>query len=178
MTLMQEKRYDRITIQDIIDRADVGRSTFYAHYQDKEDLLVTSFGEMLDALVHHLALSPRQGASIIPCRELFQHVQAQEAVYKALVWGRGAELLFQKGQAHLSQTIERRLTSRLGPGHTPPVPLPIVADYISGALFNLLRSWLDQRMPHSPEHMETIFEQMVMPGVWTALGVERLPKFD
>ena len=39
MSLMQEKRYDDITVQDIIDRANVGRSTFYANYQDKEDLM-------------------------------------------------------------------------------------------------------------------------------------------
>jgi AcrR family transcriptional regulator len=48
--LMLEKRYDAITIQDLLDRADVGRSTFYSHYRGKDDLLLRSFGRMLELL--------------------------------------------------------------------------------------------------------------------------------
>jgi AcrR family transcriptional regulator len=51
--LMLEQRYDEITVQNIIDRANVGRSTFYAHYLDKEDLLISDFTRVLDALSQH-----------------------------------------------------------------------------------------------------------------------------
>ena len=50
MSLMQEKPYDAITVQDIIDRADVGRSTFYSHYRDKEDLMVSGLLHLMDIL--------------------------------------------------------------------------------------------------------------------------------
>src|SRR5689334_24059575 len=46
LALVAEKGYDRVTVQDVLDRADVGRATFYAHFRDKDDLLVSGFDEL------------------------------------------------------------------------------------------------------------------------------------
>jgi AcrR family transcriptional regulator len=43
MSLILEKKYESITVQEILDRADVGRSTFYMHFRDKDELLVSGF---------------------------------------------------------------------------------------------------------------------------------------
>jgi AcrR family transcriptional regulator len=171
IALMLEKRYDKITVQDIIDRADVGRSTFYAHYRDKEDLHQSSFAEMLEALTHHLRESDTGSHRLVPSLELFRHVQQQHHLYKALVPGRGVELLFKTGHDYISRIIERRLAAHLPEQQTPTVPLPVVANYVAGALVTLLKWWLDHQMSYSPERMDEIFQQLVMPGVWATLGI-------
>jgi AcrR family transcriptional regulator len=45
IALILEKPFDSITVQDVLDRAGVGRSTFYAHYKDKDDVLISEVDE-------------------------------------------------------------------------------------------------------------------------------------
>ncbi|MGW0357525.1 MULTISPECIES: TetR/AcrR family transcriptional regulator [Nocardia] len=75
--LMIERPYDRITVQDILDRADVGRSTFYAHFRSKDDLLVVSGTEFLRA-----ALARRSGD---PIRTIIELAEGHREVYRALL---------------------------------------------------------------------------------------------
>lgn len=169
IALLQEKRYDRITVQDLIDRADVGRSTFYAHYRDKEDLLISEFARVLDELGRHLG-GGAGDERLVPSLELFRHVRDHHDLYRALLRGGGAELLFARGHAHLREAIAGRLAALPAAGRTPAVPSAIVADYLAGALLTLLRWWLDRGMPHPPEEMEAIFLRLALPGVQAALG--------
>jgi len=165
---MQEKRYEAITVQDIIDRANVGRSTFYAHYQDKEDLFVSEF----QAALGHLLSQIEQGGAgdqIIPALPLFRHFQQHRHLYQALVWGRGLDTLYRASRGILTQTIERRL-AQMAADRPLSVPPEIVSDYLAGALLNLTQWWFDNHTPYSPERMAEIFQQLVMPGIWTAFA--------
>ncbi|MFL5802066.1 MAG: TetR/AcrR family transcriptional regulator [Roseiflexaceae bacterium] len=170
--LMLERRYDEITVQDIIDRANVGRSTFYAHYLDKEDLLVSGFTQVLDALRQHME-QHKQGDWRTPpgLAFFFQHVQTHHQLYKALVRGGGIELLYKKGHERLRQNIEQHLVALVPAGQTPAAPLALVADYMAGAILTMLRWWLDNGMPYPPEQMDAMFQQLVLPGVQATLGI-------
>jgi len=69
--LMTEKGYDAISIKDIIERANVGRSTFYSHYVDKDDLFVSQMDQVMDMLSHH----PQERRNpFFPSLGLFQHI--------------------------------------------------------------------------------------------------------
>ena len=171
--LIQEKRYAAITVQDICDRANVGRSTFYAHYQDKDDLLASNFQEVMDSLGSQIQL--HEGKFVFPVTPLFQHIQEHHHLYKALVWGGGFDVLLRAGQRQWRAQIEAQLVSLLDEGRQPVLPLEVVTAYFSGALQSLLLWWLEHKMPYSPEHMGEMFQQLVMPGVNAALIVQRSP---
>jgi AcrR family transcriptional regulator len=173
IALMQEKRYDSITVQDIIDQANVGRSTFYAHFQDKEDLAVSMLVHMLDMLTQTFEESASADKRFFPTLELFRHVQENHAVFKALMGGHGMDLFFQKGQIYWSQRIEAHFRARFPEGQEFAVPLPVICSYIAGAFVVMLKWWLDNKLPYSPERMDEIVHQLMMSGVQSALGVEQ-----
>jgi AcrR family transcriptional regulator len=161
--LMAEKRYDAITVQEILERANVGRSTFYTHYYDKEDVLATSVERMLDALRRQVEANAGDEGPLVPSLALFRHVASHYHLYEALVRGRGAEVLFQRIAGDVTRTIEAELNARpsqLGPS---PVPIPIVATHVAGTLLTLLLWWLERRMPYPPEAMDTYFQHLLGP---------------
>jgi AcrR family transcriptional regulator len=164
--LMQEKRYDAITVQDILDRANIGRSTFYAHYQDKEDLLESSLEKVLDQFVEHIEY---KGQPILSTEAFFQHVKEHEHLYKAMVWGRGVDMLFDKGQAQLSRKIEAHLAAQVEGQAAPSIPLPVVATFLSGAFLTLLKWWVEQKMLYSPQQMSEMYYRLTMFGTLSVL---------
>jgi AcrR family transcriptional regulator len=169
IALIQEKHYEAITVQDICDRANVGRSTFYAHYQDKDDLLAGNFQQMMERLGSQVAWQDSQFR--LPVAPLFRHVQEHHHLYKALVWGGGFDVLLRAGQQQWRAQIEEHLTASLPPERRPAIPLEVITVYLAGALQALLLWWLERKMPYTPERMDEMFQQLVMPGVAAALRV-------
>lgn len=159
--LMSAKGYNAITVSDIIEHANVGRSTFYAHYRDKDNLLVSEFARVVDVLSLH---SPRNAAGnlFFPSLGLFQHVGEQHKLYKALVWGSGTDLPFKYMQRLLSEKIEQGLNES---GRKFDIALPILANFLAGSFLTLLRWWMDNKMLYSAEQMDEIFQKLTMPGI-------------
>ena len=172
ISLMKEKRYNSITVQDIIDRADVGRSTFYAHYQDKEDLVNNNLEEMMEELSQPLTGLNLDSQQIIPGLALFEHIQENRHVFEAMGGGQGLDMLLEKGLFYWEKRVEAQLQSLLTEGQTPEVPISLLADYVSGAFMTFIKWWLDNRLPCSAKRMDEMFQQLVMPGVRVALGRE------
>jgi AcrR family transcriptional regulator len=168
--LILEKRYDAITVQNVIDRADVGRSTFYAHYRDKDDLFLSGWQELLDACVRHIEWKNIGAGRFFPVHGLFQHVQESHQLYRALARSRKTDLLFKAGPGYLTKSIEHALVALLADKAQPSVPIPILSNYLAEGILELLKWWLDHEMPYPPEQMDEIFHQLFMPGMRGVLG--------
>ena len=158
--LLKEKGYNAITVSDIIERANVGRSTFYSHYHDKDDLFVGEMDRVIEVLSHHLP--NQEGMPFFPSLGLFRHVGEEYELYKALVWSPGIDLLIKHMQKSLSHRIEQGLQES---GKDFEVPLPILGNFIAGSFLTLLKWWLENKMIYSPEEMDTFFKRLTTAGI-------------
>jgi AcrR family transcriptional regulator len=169
--LLSSKQYDQITIKEIVDKANVGRSTFYAHFMDKNHLLESGFESMLDTLAEQIVLDEDTGYPSLDTTMLFRHGQGHFNLYRALIWGSGFDLVSHKGHAALSEKIEQRLSPLMMGKDLTVVPIPILAYSLAGSLLILYKWWLENKMPYPPERMNDFFQELVMPGVRSALGL-------
>jgi AcrR family transcriptional regulator len=165
ITLMREKPFDAISVQDLLDLAGVSRSTFYTHFRDKDDLFLSD----ADDFFHHMAnlLTQRAEASerVAPVREMFAHVASLGKFYDALVASGVHQDAIDLAQEHFARGIEHRL-ARLSPAHENDSANRAALSYtLAGAMFSLMRWWLDRGKSASPAQMDEFFHRMVWGGV-------------
>lgn len=157
--LIREKDYSTITVSDIIERANVGRSTFYAHYEDKDSLFVSQMDRVIEVLSQRIPSSEEM--PFFPSLGLFRHVGEEYELYKTLVWTPGIDVLIKHMRSSLSQRVEDGLTKS---GRQLDVPVPILANFIVGSFLTLLQWWLENKRIQSPEQMDEIFRKLALSG--------------
>jgi AcrR family transcriptional regulator len=160
--LMMEQGYDAITIKDIVERANVGRSTFYAHYANKDDLFVNQLDRLFEMLSQPVSQETSDENPFFPGLGLFRHVQEQWKLYKILSWEPGFDLHIRRLQEAISGKIEQRLFAS---GQRFDVPVPIIASFLAGSLLSVLKWWLDNKMAYSPAEMDEMFRKLALPGI-------------
>lgn len=160
--LLMERGYDAISIKDVIERANVGRSTFYSHYADKDELFVGQLDRLMELLSQHIPQSHTEGNPFFPSLGLFQHIQQQQKLYQILAWGSGVDLLTKHLQKSMTEKIEQRLLSN---GQTYEVPIPILANFLAGSFLSLVKWWLDNKLTYSPEQMDEMYRKLAL--AWT-----------
>lgn len=159
MELIVEKGYDRTTVQDLIDRADIGRSTFYAHYETKDDLLLSSL-ERLDIDIE-LHIGNDSSDAILSSLGFFRHIAEQRELFQALIGSRGIDIVIRATREALTRRVEATIAERESEGAgSAALPSDARAAFAAGSLLAFLTWWLDNDMPYSPEDMATMFSQM------------------
>jgi AcrR family transcriptional regulator len=151
--LMHTKRYSAISVREITDAANVGRSTFYAHFTDKEDLLALSVRQMVGSLEQDVP-GPRN--TLAPSLGLFHHV-AEIREVQPMMARRHLNLFLDVLQAELSALFVERLAPRVQRGKPTVVPVPLLAAMTAGMLITAVRTWAESGMSPTAEEVNRSF---------------------
>jgi len=165
IALMQEKPFDAITVQEVLDRAGVSRSTFYVHYRDKDDLFLSDADEFLEAIATMLSRREDKSDRVAPVREFFAHVAESQQLYTALIEGGIIHDFLELAQGHFARGIERRLVELTSAKGAVLKQSAATAQALAGALLSLMKWWIDRGKPVPPDQMDELFHRMVWLGI-------------
>jgi AcrR family transcriptional regulator len=170
--LMEERPLEKISVQDVIELAEVSRSAFYAHYDDKVDLLLSDMDEFLERMAMHLSGQNEKSRRLAPAREFFAHVGEAEQIRTALAGSDRLQDFFDLAQEHFACGIEARLKQMPDANCLAPLERSLLAHALSGAFLSLLNWWIRRRQPRSAEQMDNVFHQLA----WAAINGSRAQK--
>lgn len=153
MQLMAERGWDAIDVQTLCERANIGRSTFYQHFSNKEALLQANFAGLRDAL---LARTPRSAGTASPLAfvpHLLAHLYENRELFRALIGRRSGHFVQDRFRELLIELVADGGTTK------PRGDWRAAArsHYLGGALFELLAWWLCSNRPHKPQEIEALF---------------------
>ncbi len=164
LALIQEKPFDAITVQEVLDRAGIGRSTFYAHYRDKDDLFLSDLEDFFELMSTLLLRHPDGSNRVAPVREFFAHVAEMRQLAAAIVASGKMRDFQEMGQEYFARAIEQRLAQLPSTRANSPAERTAMAHAFAGAMLSLLSWWLHHGATPSPQEMDTLFHRMVLSG--------------
>lgn len=157
--LMRDKPYEDITVQEIAQRAQVSRTTFYAHFQDRDDIMVrynVVFGQFLG---EQLRWDEASSQYRFPIDHLFAHVRGFRFLYESLSRARRMDDLFKVLRINMAVEFEKRIdATRRG---THAVPASLLAQHLAGSIVQLLIWWMEHHCPSEPQTMDEHFHRLI-----------------
>lgn len=164
LNLIMEKPVREVTVQDVLDRSGVGRSTFYLHYSDIDDLLLSQLEMFCEAISTTLSNQKEKSNRVAPVAELFAHIGNDNKLYRVLTDSGHVKDFYELAEGHFARGIERRLIESGRFSNIPPREIAARATALSGSMLALLRWWLDRGEKETPMQMDTLFHQLVWPN--------------
>ncbi|MBV6400803.1 MAG: hypothetical protein CNIPEHKO_01097 [Anaerolineales bacterium] len=187
LELIKEKNYDDISIEEITERANVGRATFYLHYKDKEDLLLEEFSETIYDQAQVLSEVPfsawvpastkdsGKNKPLQPLLLVFQHVHDHSELYYLLLKSANASKIVERIRKVSTEAIVRFVENKMKSDPIPllfEVPIEFFAAFFSGALLSVVSWWIKEDMRHSPEEVTSMFRSLFFSGAEKTLGLQ------
>jgi AcrR family transcriptional regulator len=192
--LIREKSYDQITVEEITERANLGRTTFYLHYKDKEDLLLEDFIDLIDQMVSKavddrplLRLKTKIGNPATPANPLsglnlfrpnliiFQNVAKNADLLRIILRNGGAMQIGTRLRETVLKAVQQLALASQARSEieiTFEIPVEVIANFYAGSLLGLISWWLDNNMPYTPEQMTLFSQRLFFLGLFDGLGID------
>ncbi len=161
LSLMGERGWDDIGVQEICERANIGRSTFYTHFQNKDELLSGGFDDLRRGLLASArpAAAPARvgaGAADLPfVLGLIEHAFENRKLFRTLIGRRSGHVVHQRFKQMLAELVDEQL-AQVPSG----VPRVAAVRWTAGALFELLCWWVESRSPATPQELLEMFRRL------------------
>jgi AcrR family transcriptional regulator len=170
ISLILKKDYETITIQDICDAANVGRSTFYAHYTSKDDLKRSGFDHLRKELVNRQKTvrampGDNKDRSLGFSLTMFEHARDHIDLYRALVGGRGGTISLGNIREILSDLVRSEFAPTLDKNDPDTIPREFAVQYVVGAYMAVLIWWLDGGAKLPPKRVDAMFRRLATEGI-------------
>ena len=186
LSLVLEKGYDVVTVEDITERADLGRTTFYLHYRDKDELLLECLDQVASELIQEVQerglwdklRNPEVDAAGLPIQAplvtVFEMAKQKADLYRIILRGEGgykAQIrLHQIITANILALIKERIAA-VGAHAQPQVPLEVIATFYASALLGLINWWLEIPNSYTPAEMGDMFRNLYFKGARQVMGL-------
>ena len=163
--LMLASRFDDISVQQVLDRARVGRATFYAHFRNKHDLLLSDAERFFEFLEADFLARAGGSRRVAPVAELFSHVADYHLFQRALEQSALREPVADLLTGHLARMIERRMAEVCPGTGTASLPAAATARLFAAALVEMMRWWLHRGARPDAQEMDAQFHDIVWGGL-------------
>jgi AcrR family transcriptional regulator len=175
LSLIREKGFEALTVQEIIDRANVGRATFYAHFDNKEDLLVSGFDDLRALLKARQRDALSRGRTVEDrvfgfSQDVFAHTNEYRDVFRAMVGKRSGAAVQRLLHKLVVDLVREDVKATAAQTERNVVPADALVQFIAGALFGLLMWWLNERTRLSVTEIDALFRRMAIPALRAARG--------
>jgi AcrR family transcriptional regulator len=165
LKLVLEKGYDAITIQDITDRADLGRGTFYIHFKDKSDVVWAAIQDMMremERAAHREYDRRAPQVEYYALRNIFRHGRDNRNLYRVVFGKQGSAMLAARVQDLMAKMflydLERAPSAAR---HELGVPDEMLAQMLTGLIVRTLSWWLESPQKYSAEEMAAFTYRML-----------------
>ena len=168
-TLLSETNYSKITVQEIIDTANVGRTTFYAHFETKDDLLKELCAELFDHIIasamdctHTHGLYSDSGMPESVFCHLLQHLQENDNNILGLLSCESSDIFLRYFKDSLNLFIQAQFMA--GTQHkNANLPPDFLVNHVSGSFVEMVLWWIKGKMKQSPEELDRYFRAVIEP---------------